>query len=74
MECEEVVIRLWEYLDQELGPEEAGWVGEHLYGCPRCRPAYCCDRAFLDLLARQSTGCKAPPVLVASIRARLRRY
>ena len=69
MECEEVLIRLWEYLDQELGPEEAQFVGEHVYGCPSCRPAYRCDRAFLDLLSRQRETCSAPRSLLLSVRA-----
>jgi mycothiol system anti-sigma-R factor len=64
MECEEVLVRLWEYLDQELGPEEAQSVREHLFECLSCRPAYQCDRAFLELLARQRHGCKAPRSLV----------
>jgi anti-sigma factor RsiW len=53
MECEAVVIRLWEYLDQELAPEEAEAVGAHLTYCAHCYPAFCWDRAFLKLLARQ---------------------
>ena len=73
MECEAVVLLLWEYLDEELGPEVAEEVGAHLRSCPQCRPAYCCDRAFLQLLARQRARC-APPVLVASVRARLRTF
>ncbi len=71
MECEAVVVLLWEYLDEELGPKEAEEVGAHLTRCPQCRPAYCCDRAFLQLLARQRSLC-APPLLVASVRALLR--
>ena len=64
MECEEVLLRLWEYLDRELGPEEAASVAKHLQGCSRCHPAYCCDRAFLALLARQRATCLAPRSLV----------
>jgi len=67
MRCEEVLNRLWEYLDQELTPEEAEMVKVHLRGCPRCHPAYCCDRAFLALLARQrSQG--APARLLPRLR------
>jgi mycothiol system anti-sigma-R factor len=72
MECEAVLVLLWEYLDEEVGSEEAQAIGVHLSQCPTCHPAYCCDRAFLELLARQRFGWSAPPVLVASIRARLR--
>jgi Putative zinc-finger len=53
MKCEEVGIRLWEYLDQELAPEEAEAVGTHLGYCPHCYPAFSWNRAFLELLARQ---------------------
>jgi mycothiol system anti-sigma-R factor len=72
MECEEVLARLWEYLDQELVPEEAQSVGEHLYACYSCRPAYQCDRAFLNLLARQRTSCTAPQSLFLRMPRRLR--
>jgi predicted anti-sigma-YlaC factor YlaD len=64
MECEAALIRLWEYLDQELGPEEAFFVGEHLHTCSDCYPHYCRDRAFLALLARQRDRCAAPSSLV----------
>jgi mycothiol system anti-sigma-R factor len=72
MECEEVLIRLWEYLDQELGPEEAKEVQAHLKRCRGCYPAYCCDRALLDLLARLRTSCSAPPRLLKSVLIQLR--
>jgi mycothiol system anti-sigma-R factor len=71
MECEEVLIRLWEYLDRELGPEEAESIQLHLSGCAGCYPAYCCDRAFLNLLARQRASGSAPPRLVAAVRTRI---
>lgn len=72
MECEAVLVLLWEYLDEELGSEEAEAVGAHVSQCPSCRPAYCCDRAFLELLARQRATCSAPPTLVTSLRGWLR--
>lgn len=72
MECEAVLALLWEYLDEELGSEEAEAVGSHVSRCPRCRPAYCCDRAFLELLARQRARCPASPTLVTSLRGWLR--
>ena len=71
MECEEVLARLWEYLDRELGPEESRSVGEHLTGCRSCLPAYQCDRAFLNLLARQRRTTMAPPSLIVWVRTEL---
>jgi hypothetical protein len=70
MECEAVLFRLWEYLDEELGPKEAEAVRAHLRQCRECYPAFCCDRAFLELLARQRNRC-VPRWLVTSIRVRL---
>jgi hypothetical protein len=72
MECEEVVARLWEYLDQELGPEEAEEVGAHLICCAQCHPRLCCDRALLELLARQRATCPLPPGLGLRVRQWLR--
>lgn len=64
MRCEEALTRIWEYLDQELAPEEARTVWAHFDGCPSCYPAYCCNRAFLKLVARQRSRCTAPDELV----------
>ena len=72
MRCEEVLLCLWEYLDQELAREEAEAVAAHLDHCGRCHPAYCWDRALLKLLARQRGNCSVPAALVTSIRLRLR--
>jgi mycothiol system anti-sigma-R factor len=72
MECEEVLIRLWEYLDQEIGPKEAEEVRTHLNKCAGCYPAYGCGRALLRVLARQRANCSAPPSLVRSVLMRLR--
>jgi anti-sigma factor (TIGR02949 family) len=72
MECKEALRLLWEYLDQELGPEDAPAVKAHLIRCSSCYPVYCCDRKFLDLLARQRERCTAPPTLVFAIRAQLK--
>lgn len=72
MECKEVLFRLWEYLDDELESEEAEAVAAHLKRCGECYPAYCCDRALLQLLARQRMTGYAPSSLVMSVRVRLK--
>jgi anti-sigma factor (TIGR02949 family) len=69
MDCEAVLSRLWEYLDRELGPEDSVSMGEHLVSCSSCYPAYCFDRAFLALLARQRDACSTPASLVLRVRA-----
>jgi mycothiol system anti-sigma-R factor len=63
MRCDDVLTRLWEYLDEELAPEEARAVRAHLSDCRHCHPAYCCDRALLELLARQRDRYVAPKTL-----------
>jgi mycothiol system anti-sigma-R factor len=52
MTCEDVLTRLWEYLDEELAPEEVRALGVHLGGCSECHGAFCCDRAFLSMISR----------------------
>jgi mycothiol system anti-sigma-R factor len=64
MDCEKVLGRLWEYLDRELDPEESVLMKEHLVRCSSCFPVYCCNRSFLDLLARQRRTGSAPASLV----------
>jgi len=68
MKCEDVLLRVWEYLDQELAPTEARAVDSHLSGCAHCGPAYRYDRAFLELLARQRVRCEAPGRLLMRLR------
>ena len=72
MECEEVLIRVWEYLDDELGPEEARAIEVHLQDCGGCYPKYRRDRSFLLVLARQRTNCAAPTALRMSVLMQLR--
>ncbi len=69
MECDEVVSRLWEYLDRALAGEEAAAVGAHLVICPNCHPPYCHSRSVLALIARASHACgTAPRRLVLAVR------
>lgn len=72
MECKDVLTRLWEYLDEELAPEDAAAVATHLNGCPSCRPCCSFDTNFLTLLRRQRARVSAPPTLIASVSAALR--
>jgi anti-sigma factor RsiW len=63
MLCDQVLRRLWEYLDQELPPEDAAEVAIHLGDCADCYPVYCHDRAFLQLLARVKDSVPVPLAL-----------
>lgn len=52
MPCDQVIARLWEYLDGELPDRQAAGIRAHLAMCARCFPQYDFDRAFLTLLER----------------------
>lgn len=66
--CAEVLSHLWEYLDDELGPETVGPVREHLRTCPGCWLAYSVDRALLRRLARlEVVTLTAPEPLVRRV-------
>lgn len=62
LSCEDVMDRLWEYLDGELDPETAGKVEKHLEVCQRCFPQYDFRRAFKELLSHSGEG-TVPPQL-----------
>lgn len=70
MKCEDVLTRLWEYLDEELAPEEVRAVGVHLGGCPECHGALCCDRAFLSTIGRLRY-IRVPGPLMMAVQSRL---
>jgi mycothiol system anti-sigma-R factor len=48
--CDQVVAKLWEYLDQELAPEASAQVQQHLEICRRCFPQYDFHRAYREYL------------------------
>lgn len=60
--CDQVISRLWEYLDGALNETQAGKIREHLEMCARCFPQYNFERAFLALLKRNAHQ-PVPPAL-----------
>lgn len=50
--CDQVVAKLWEYLDRELSPQASAEVERHLEVCRRCFPQYDFQRAYRDYLRR----------------------
>lgn len=60
--CEEVLERLWAYVDGELTPERTAEIEEHLRMCERCFPEFDFRRAFRMFLRRQART-PAPPGL-----------
>lgn len=65
--CEDVLSRLWEFLDGELGPEEETQVKKHLDVCNRCYPQYDFQRAYFEYARRIRDRDHAP----SSLRRRL---
>lgn len=49
-DCAAVMQQLWEYLDGEVGPEQAAAIQGHLALCAKCYPQYNFEKAFLDAL------------------------
>lgn len=64
--CAEAVRELWEYLDDELGPDDRGRMEEHLAFCRRC----CGEAEFAEEL-RRLLASAAQPYLPAETEARL---
>jgi anti-sigma factor (TIGR02949 family) len=62
LSCEDVMDRLWEYLDGELDPDTAGKIEQHLDACSLCYPQYDFRRAFQSLVAQAGEG-PVPPGL-----------
>lgn len=69
--CEEVMARLWEYIDGELPPADSQAVQRHLELCGRCYPTYDFQHAYLAFvrLVRDREG--APAALRRRIFTRL---
>lgn len=62
MPCDQVMDRLWDYLDGELDNETSERIHEHLEVCSRCFPQYDFRRAFKELIQRSGEG-PVPPGL-----------
>lgn len=60
MSCDDVMARLWEFLDGELPEGERRTLERHLEVCGRCFPAYDFQRAYLEYARRLATREHAP--------------
>lgn len=57
--CDDAVRRLWEYLENDLAPDDNGRVESHLALCRRC----CGEAEFaaaLQQMLRSAGGCDLP--------------
>jgi anti-sigma factor (TIGR02949 family) len=60
MPCDQVMERLWDFIDGELPPEEEQAVREHLAMCGRCFPQYDWDRAYARFMHSVSARMSNP--------------
>src|SRR5262245_48708684 len=61
--CLQVVRQLWEFLDEELTPEGAARLQQHLAECEQCREYGSYQSCFLDALAKLKAHLDAPSKL-----------
>jgi anti-sigma factor (TIGR02949 family) len=69
LDCNDVMRRLWDYLDGELDEARRAQVAAHLETCRRCHPHLVFERSFLDAVARVQ---QAEPGASAELRERIR--
>ncbi len=60
-DCSEVLNRVYEYLDGEMGPADLEKIRGHLDDCGPCLRQYDLDIA-LKALIRRSCGCESAPI------------
>lgn len=63
MPCNEVIERIYEFLDGELTSEVDAKIRDHLGKCERCYPHFRHEEVFLRFLERRAQIEKAPPSL-----------
>ncbi len=66
-DCSEVLLRVFEYLDGEMGPEDTHKIREHLDECGPCLSEYDLDVAVKALVRRSMTVEPAPAHLRTQI-------
>ncbi len=66
-DCSEVLLRVFEYIDQEMGPDDCARVRAHLEACADCMSAYECDLLLKALVRRSCGRVPAPETLRVSI-------
>ena len=71
-ECAAAMRQLWDFLDEEMGPEKMAQMREHMDQCKRCFPHYDWEKAFLEALACVKPDCCAPNRLKQKLEQKLR--
>lgn len=69
--CPDVVLHVYDFIDDELAPQECGPIQEHLETCSTCALLYRRELLVKALIARSARAVSAPPSLPQAVHARL---
>ncbi|MDV3220018.1 mycothiol system anti-sigma-R factor [Intrasporangium sp.] len=70
-DCSEALLRVYEFLDGELGPSECAKIQAHLDECGPCFNEYNLDTTLKSLIKRSCANEHAPDTLRTAIMARI---
>ena len=70
-DCSEFMLRIYEYMDGEMGPEEHLRFEAHVRECTPCLRQHRLDQSVKGLIRRVEPATAAPAALRASIIARI---
>lgn len=70
-DCAEVVLRLFEYVDNEAGPEDCETIKSHLDECAPCLMEYERDLLLKALVRRACASDRAPSALRMQVMSRI---
>lgn len=68
LDCDEVLERLYYFLDRELSDAELAEVRSHLEACPPCRDRFTFEQNVLRRVGTCARKLNAPPSLVDKVR------
>jgi len=70
-DCSEALLRVYEFLDGELGPDECAKIQAHLDECGPCLKEYDLDTTLKALVKRSCECEQAPDTLRTTIMTRI---
>ena len=70
-ECSEALLRVFEYLDGEMGPDDVSRVRAHLDACAECFRQYDLDQMVKMVVKRSCSQQSAPTQLRSTILTKL---
>ncbi len=70
-DCADVILRLFEYVDNEAGPEDCATIKEHLDECGPCLREYERDLLLKSLVRRACHSERAPSALRMQVMSRI---